>query len=264
MKSHRSLILLFSCLLVFTTVAGAQEKPAQYLEVLTVQVKGAAIEQFEEVVEKFIEAADKVGAAQHWMGATVMFGGTGQTYMFAFPFENWAEVDRWTMGAEWLKEAFGEDEAKKLLRVWLTSIDSSQTIVYNLLEDMITHPDRTWNANANYYSATRTEVKHGMQNTYELSIKKYMAAEEKESGTKMAIRRRSVFGPASIYTTIRAWEKLAEADSMPSGLMVEAYGEEESRRISADIQSCIQSRETMLLRARPDLSRIPSTAPTTN
>ena len=75
----------------------------------------------------------------------------------------------------------------------------------------------------------------------------------------MAIRRTTVFGPANVFVTIRAFDKLGEANDRPSANMREVFGNDEARQISEGIASCIA-----LLQYRPDLSRLPKARPTDN
>lgn len=63
-KAQRILVLFFVVLVALVGYSSAQEQPAEFLQVITIQVRPNAVDQYEDYVKKILEGAKKIGATQ--------------------------------------------------------------------------------------------------------------------------------------------------------------------------------------------------------
>jgi hypothetical protein len=104
----------------------------------------------------------------------------------------------------------------------------------------------------------RTHVKPEMVHEWENVIGRYKAAAEQSAEAPTAMRRVSVAGPANVYLTSSPFSKNAERDAWPSfmDILKKAYGEAEARSLDQRRRDCTQASELLILKYRPDLSRL--------
>ena len=71
----------------------------------------------------------------------------------------------------------------------------------------------------------------------------------------------SVQGVAQTHSSARFFNNLGERDSWVGAfqLLTDAFGEDETRMLREDATQAVRSREVLVLRFRPDLSRVPET-----
>jgi hypothetical protein len=259
----KSLVSGVVLILLVASVALAQQQPRRFLEAYEFTVRPGAVMAFEDYVKKVVEAANKVGIQQEWTMFAQELGTPGQMYIVALYFDKWAERDGWAKVPEVLSKAYGEDEAAKIYRTGTSSIESSHSRVYQLLEE---HGTKIGSAGtlASHYVVTETIVKRDMVSDYELMLSKIKAAEEAMEGSATAIRRVTALGDMSIYITSRPFEKFADVDAYASqgDAMRKMYGDEEARRIRETITRCQKSQRIFVINMRPELSR--RAASTTN
>jgi hypothetical protein len=145
----------------------------------------------------------------------------------------------------------------RALRVGRNNIQSAETAVYRLLPELSTKP-KAYDPPPTYLSLIRNEVKPGMSREWERVIARYKAASESMAETPTAIRRVSVVGPANVYITSSPYAKGAERDAWPTfqSVLKKAYGDEEARALDQLRTDCIQRSESVILKFRPDLSRL--------
>lgn len=256
MKRQRTVISsILAPLAIFAMlVAISGLAQAQFLDVTTVEVKAGATGSFEENVKKAVEAANKINAPQGWAAFQVDRGLSGFTYMFATPFAKWGETDGWKEVPQIMVEAFGEEEATKILRTWGSTFANLHATTSRELPELSTH-NKSFDDLAPRYRVIRTQVKPEMEGEYLRFLAKIKAAQEKASSVTW-IRRVSAVGTLSTYTAVRRFSKFADLDGGGVGAVLQAmYGEEEAARVMADGQKCVVKREIYDLRYRPELSR---------
>ena len=263
MKSAKSLASTVMLLLVIASVALAQQQPKRFLEAHEFTIKPGAVMAFEDYIKKIVEAADKVGIQQEWATFAQEIGAPGRTYLVVLYYDKWAERDAWTQVPEIVSKAFGDDEAVKILRAGSSSIESSQSRVYRLLEKHSTMIDSAGTL-ASHYVVTETHVKREMVSDYELMLSKIQAAEEAMEGSGTAIRRVTMLGDASIYIASRPFEKFADMDTRAGqgNALRKMYGDEEARQMGEIMRRCHKSQRIFVINMRPELSR--RAEPTTN
>jgi len=256
MKIARS-IFVSTCVLAAAVAAQAQGQPKAFVQVLTVHTKPEAAVDYEAFVKKVIAAGDKIGQSQRTITYQVVTGGPGYTYMIASYLDKWADLDTMLSTSEILTKALGEIEGPRALRVGRTSIESTESVVYRLLPELSTKP-RAYDPQPEYLQLLRTHVKLEKVRDWEAVIGRYKAAAEQVAEAPTSIRRISVVGPAGLYLTSSPFSKNAERDAWPSFMDVlkKAYGEEEARSLDQRRRDCTQYSETLIVKYRPDLSRL--------
>ena len=256
MKIARS-IFVSTCVLAAAVAAQAQGQPKAFVQVLTVHTKPEAAVDYEAFVKKVIAAGDKIGQSQRTITYQVVTGGPGYTYMIASYLDKWADLDTMLSTSEILTKALGEIEGPRALRVGRTSIESTESVVYRLLPDLSTKP-RAYDPQPEYLQLIGTHVKPEMVREWENVIGRYKAAADQTAEAPTAIRRTSVVGPANLYLTSSPFSKNAERDAWPSfmDILKKAYGEEEARSLDQRRRDCTQYSETLIVKYRPDLSRL--------
>jgi hypothetical protein len=250
-------VLGLTLALAAAAAAQAQGQPKQFVQILTVHARPEGAADYEAFVRKVIAAGDKIGQTQRTITYQVTTGGPGYTYMIATYFDKWAETEGMLSTPEILNKALGEVEGPRALRVGRTSIESTESAVYRLLPELSTKP-RAYDPQPDQLQLIRSYVKPEMAQEWETVIGRYKAAAEQTAEAPTAMRRVSVVGPANVYLTSSPFSKNAERDAWPSFMDVlkKAYGEAEARSLDQRRRDCVQRAETLILRFRPDLSRL--------
>ena len=263
MKVSKSLIVVLFLILALSATVMAQNSPSQFLTVVTFTVNSGAGVQFEEYIKKIKEGAEKVGAPQTWGTSQIAFGGPGNTYRIVLQFDKWGELDAWKQGSEILEEAYGADEAAKILRSGSMAIASSETSISRLLPDLSYNVDSL--TPAPMYQIRLSRVKRDMQDEYRGFIAKLNEARKKAGDRRHVIRRVSVLGRSTMYYSAVPMEKWSERDDREGvwEMIEKAHGANETRRLQETLQACIEESEVFVVTVRPDLSRS-STADTSN
>ena len=162
------------------------------------------------LAQKIIEAADKVGAPQGWIFAQAALGASGPTYYVVLGFDKWSERDSWEQIPQLMTKAFGEAEAKKLMKAGGDSTWGSESRVYSLDEE------RSWNLDKNepspYYTIMRGKVKPDMVDEYQMVISKIKEAQENAPVKRAGIRRQARFGPSWEFYSATPFSKWADLD----------------------------------------------------
>ncbi len=133
MKVSKSLMVVLFLIFTLSATVMAQNSPGQFLTVYSFTVYSGAGVQFEEYIKKIKEGAEKVGAPQTWRTFQIAFGGPGNTYLIGLQFDKWGELDAWNQVPEILEEAYGADEAAKILAKWDEATDRDLDNYYDYL-----------------------------------------------------------------------------------------------------------------------------------
>ena len=255
MKVSKFLIVVVCLILASSATVMAQDSPGQFLTVYTIAVNSGAGVQFEEYIKKIKEGADKIGAPQTWGAFQIAFGGPGNTYLITLQFDKWSELDGWKQVPLLLEEAYGADEAAKILRSGSMAIANSETSISRLLPDLSYNVDSV--APAPMYQVRVSRVKRDMQDEYRGFLAKLDEAWKKAGDRRHVIRRVSVLGPSTTYTSATPMEKWSERDGRGDvwDVIEKAHGENETRRLQETIDASVEESEVFVITARPDLSR---------
>lgn len=263
MKVSKSLIVVLFLILAVSATVMAQNSPSQFLTVYTFTVNSGAGVQFEGYIKKIKEGADKVGATQTWGASQMALGGPGNTYVITLQFDKWGEMDGWTQVPEILEEAYGAEEAAKIRRSGSMAIASSETSVSRLLPDLSYNIDSL--TPAPMFRVRLSHVKRDMQDEYQGFLAKLNEARKKAGDGRHVIRRVSVLGPSTIYTSAIPLQKWADRDDQGGvwDMIEKAHGANEARRLRETVEASVEASEVFVITVRPDLSRA-STADTSN
>ena len=185
--------------------AMAQNAPGEFLVIYNIQVEPGANAQFEEYIKKIKEAAEKTGATLYWGASQLTYGGPGNSYAIGLQFDKWGEMDGWGAVPQILEEAYGEEEAAKILRSGGMAIASSETTISRLMEDLSYNLKAM--APAPMIRVRVSEIKRDMQQDYRVFIAKVNEASEKAGDQRTVIRRTSTMGPSAVYTSATPFEK---------------------------------------------------------
>lgn len=261
MKVSKCFVALFFAV-ALAAGAMAQNAPAEFLMVYDIQVRPGAHPQFEEYIRKIREAADEVGAPQHWVTSQVTFGGPGNHYVIALQFDEWGALDGWDAVPQILEQAYGEDEAAKIVQSGFAAVEHSENTINRLL------PDLSYNADdlepAPMYRVRRSEIHREMQPEYRLFLARVNEAWEKAGDSRTDVRRISAMGETAVYSNATPFTNWSEWDDAGDfwEMMETAHGEMETRRLQEVLPRCVKSSELFVVTVRPDLSRMPESSST--
>ncbi len=257
MRVSKSILVALVLVVACTTAAMAQNAPGEFLVIYNIQVRSGANVQFEEYIKKVKEAADKTGAPQHWSASQLTFGGPGNNYAIGLRFDKWGEMDGWEAVPQILEDAFGEEEAAKILRSGRMAMESSEITISRLMEDLSYNLKAM--APAPMYSIRVSEIKRDMQQDYRVFLAKANEAAEKAGDQRMVIRRTSTLGRSAVYTSATPFEKWSEWDDRGDfwQRMEKAHGPTETMRLRDTLTKCVEKSTRFTIRMRPDLSRLP-------
>ena len=235
----------------------AAPAPTEFLQVITIKVKPAAIAEYEDYVKKVIGAAVKVGAPQRVLFYQAVMGAPLGTYLGATPFAKWDELDSWLSIPVMLNKAYGEVEGAKILRAGRAAIESAETDVYRTRIDLSTNP-KSFDPPTAFVTVTRTELRPEMAPDYDLVIGKIKKAEEALPNALTVVRRAMVQGPGNVVIASRYFNKFAEVSNLPDqpALIRKTYGDDEARQMNQTIGRAIAKRDMWVLAYRADLSKL--------
>jgi hypothetical protein len=237
----------------------------QFQYVVTQTVKSGMATEYEEFIKKIVEAAEKNGGAQNWYVFVTTAGGSGGEYAFVLPHENWAAKDAWTTPKAMLTEAFGEDEAAKIMRSGELAIASSESVTGALARDLSTQLDSSAGMRK-YYEVSTSRLRNHLVADYVYGVQKIREAEGKAAGAPRRIVRRQVHGDRRVFTTATGYDSRAERDKWPvfEDYMSAAYSQSEIDAIMEKVTGAVIQRTIVEVMYRPDLSHPPAPATTSN
>lgn len=238
--------------------AVAQNQPAKYQYILTVQVKPGTAQQYEDYVKKIVEAAKKNGDAQNWAAFNVTVGGPGGQYGFVLPFNTWAEQDSWTSPREMLVKAFGEEEAAKITRSGVAAMESSEATISQFQSDL-SSKEAGAGGIKNSYVVSRTTIKPEKVQDYRLAISKIRAAYDKAGGAPSTVRR-TIRGNRWTFSSATGYDSGAERDKEPEfgATMSAMYSDREIEQIMDMLRGATAESTWFEVVYRPDLSHPPA------
>jgi hypothetical protein len=231
----------------------AQEGPPTGYGLLTIKVKPGTAPQFEQFMAKYREAANRTNLKATWLANSSLFGEQG-VYRFARPFTRVSELAEQSTP---IVDAFGPEEAAKIFQLAASSVESSYNEPLFSRTDLSRAPPP--GAQAVAVLILTINVKVGANDAYEDYVRKIIEASNKtDQGRWLAFSGGP--GSQSDYTVIipyTSWEAV-ETQVMPiPERLRETFGKREGTRIYEAGTATIETLNTEMVRARPDLSRIP-------
>ena len=241
MKVLRSIILVVVFVGTFVSLATAQNASPNFLNVLTVTAhpgKGAVVEDF---LVKIKAAAEMTGDSRVVNVGQVSLGGSPNQYLIVTPFNDWAEMDAWAKPGEMLVEAYGQDEAMKILEGGTSAVASIENAV-NRFRPEFSSTATAAPARPRYGQVVITDIDPGQQDAYELFLRSVKAAEDK-AGVRR-IRSSTVQGIASRHIALTLTKSHAQRAALPGPpqLLRDEYGAERAHAILEGAQRAVRSR----------------------
>lgn len=262
MRSWKVVAVAVTLALSVAQGVAAQGQPAPFVQVSTVAAKLGMQGEVEDYIKKVVAGLNKINSPQRIAASQVTLGGSPTTYLFSSPFEKWADQDLFDAIPQMLIKAYGDVEGARILKAGRSAIDSIEVTVYRLLPNLSTKP-KTFDPPMAHTLGIRTEVDPAMASEYEYYLSRLKAAQEQSPDSPTAIRRVSVFGPASVYITTQPFAKHADRATWPATdqLLRKAFGDDEAKRILEQGIRAVRNRTSLVLTYRPDLSRMTVTTP---
>lgn len=239
-----------------------QFAPAPFLQVTTVEVKATFDTDYEEYRTQLLTARNKMNTPGYFQVYSVWSGGSTGMYVILTPYRTFADMDAAPNNAEVLRNAFGDAEAERLAKL-RAGVERVTAQLFREIPTLHTKP-RTFNPPTSFLHVVRTEVKPGLNTSYQSYLDRLKAAEEKRAAAPTVLRLGSSTGTPFTYVAIRPFNTHAERDAWPAGaeaLLLAEYGEAEARKLLDAQAQSIARRDTWILRYRSELSR--PAAPTT-
>lgn len=234
-------------------VAQAQDDVITIVQSLTASVKPGMEAQFEEVVRAFRDVSREQSVGNYWRASQSVSG--EPVYRFNFALSSWGDL----MNPEPnFAEAYGEEEAARLMGLLSTSLASSHVAFYEQRASMSRPP-------MNLEGPPEALV------FIDFTLNPGTAAQFREMSTKVAEASAAVapgdffvgampgFG-ASGPRTILILPSMSDLDTPapgPGQLVLQHFGQEEGARINALAGESIANFNATLFRTRPDLTYLP-------
>jgi hypothetical protein len=256
----KSIVVIGACAAMLTASCGtaAQEPPPKFSSV-TIEVKPGMNGQLEEVFTKFRDAVEQTNGPQRWLTSQSMSGNA--IYTVNVPFATWAEFGPPPAGGDPLFAAFGEAEARRILGLLESSVESTTTTVYVARPDL-SRPAPESDATPVAVLYVDLTVRLGMEPQFEEYVKQVIEATNAAEPNAYWQMRQRMFGPGNttgyrVVVTFQQWADLdAEVKPIPQR-MEEHFGAEEGARLMTAGLGTIQGINERLNRVREDLARPP-------
>lgn len=253
-------VVIGACAVLLTASCGtaAQEPPPKFSSV-TIEVKPGMNGQLEEVFTKFREAVEQTNGPQRWLTSQSMSG--NPIYTVNVPFATWAEFGPPPAGGDPLFAAFGETEARRILGLLESSVESITTTVYVARADL-SRPAPESDATPVAVLYIDLNVRLGMEQQFEDYVKQVIEATNATEPNAYWQMRQRMFGPgqAAGYRVVVTFAQWADLDVEPKPIpqrMEEHFGAEEAARLATAGLATIQGINERLNRVRSDLARPP-------
>ena len=130
----------FLLVAAFAVTASAQ---SQHIQLYQIQVKSGSEAEFTAFIKKLVEAADKTESSMEWLTAQGILGTAGTNYYIFMDFDSWSERDAWVEAPQLLAEAFGEAEARKIMKMGGESMWNFESTVFDLDEERSRSDDQS-------------------------------------------------------------------------------------------------------------------------
>jgi len=261
MLSHiKSTAVIGVCAVMLTASCGtaAQEPPPKFSSI-TLEVRPGMEGQLEEVITKFRDAVEQLNGPQRWLASQSMSG--NPIYTINIPFATWAEFGPPPAGGDPLFTAFGEEEARRVIGLLGTAVESIATTIYVARPDLSRPPPES-DATPVAVLYIDLNVRLGMEQQFEDYAKKIIEATNATAPTAYWAMRQRMFGPgnAAGYRVVVTFQQWADLDVEPKPLpqrLQEHFGVEEGARLETLGLGAIQGVNERLNRVRSDLARPP-------
>lgn len=119
----------------FSTKPKAYDPPPAFLQVIRTEVKPDRVRDWERVIGRFKEAAEK-NPASPTATRRVSVEGKAATYITSSPYNTGAERDAWPAFMDVLKQAYGEEEARTLDATRAASIERADAFILKYRADL--------------------------------------------------------------------------------------------------------------------------------
>ena len=201
------------------------------------------------------EAYKQTGAQpQTALAYSTAQGGNFRTYYFAIAFGQMSDLDNWRTIPEVLAEAYGAEEAAKVLMAGDESILTQETSIGSTQTNFSSASGPAGSTVPALATVIRTEVDLNHLDDYNLFLGKLKEAEE-AAGVEWT-RRRVAVGQFNLFTAVRQFNSFSDGAPLAYQLLENHLGAEEAGLLIARQQRAVESREIFNLRHRPDLSRL--------
>jgi len=254
MQKNRLLTVVLGIVLLLPSLVFAQGQPTGFLAVNTFTVAPGMTAQFESVARQINEAYKQTGAEPKNNNLFVTAnGGKGRTYRFVVLFNELSDMDTWRQIPDVLAEAYGQEEAARILMAGDASFSAVESSISITQADASSVSGDTSSQFPALATVIRTEVDFSNIDDYIIYLRKLKEAEE-AAGVSWT-RRREIRGQLNLFTAVRQHETLGDNAPLAYSLLREHLGPVEANLLIERQNDAVLHREIQVLRHRPDLSR---------
>lgn len=260
MKRLTFVVGLACVLALFAPLVAQTPPPANYVVVATIQVRPAAVADFEDYLKKLNAAGLKIGLKVRADTYQVVQGGSPFQYDIVQTFQTLEELGAVPAVPVVLTRAHGEAEAGRLMRTGRTAIESVEYSTLQYQAGLSTKPRLP--VASPFFQLVQVEIDPQMGPQYTEYLRRVKAAGDKFAAAPTALRHTNLFGPAFIYLSALPFNTWAERAKWPgpNDPLAPAYGEAESAKLQETNRLATRARKVWIVQHRPDLSRIPGTS----
>lgn len=250
-----------ACVLgLFVPVAAQAPSPAQYVTVVTIQVKPAAVPDFEDYLKKVQAAGLKIGLKARADTYQVIQGGSPFQYDIVSGFATLEDLGAVPPVAVQLTRAHGETEAGKIMRAGRATIESVEFTTLQYQADLSTKPRLP--VASPFFQLVQVTIDPQMAPAYTDYLRKVKAAGDSFAEAPTTLRHTNAFGPSFVYLSAQPFNTWADRAKWagPVQPLAAAFGEAESARLQDINRRATRSRTIWIVAHRPELSRVPGTS----
>ena len=250
MRVLRAVPLVAATMLLCSSPISAQDGPARFLEVVTVTVQPGTGQAWSEYRMRVNDAAGRLGD-----GRTMsVLGGAPNRYKVVTSFNDYAEVESWRGPRELLREAFGEDEAARIVAPVEGIVTDVDITVRAYQPDFTGSPDAV--STGRYLQLVTTTVEPYRSPDYAAMLRAVKTAEDSRGINRQ--RRTNAMGTSFTFTTSWRFESMANRGLPGPGVLLrEQFGEEIAQGILDRANAAVQSRTFEIWEFRPELGYSP-------
>lgn len=236
------------------TLASAQNRPAAFQQVVTIDVKPGQVQDWVDYQTKIKEAATKLGVAQTFNVFHVTVGENRNRFYVVLPFEKWEDIDGWTNVRQMLIDAYGETEGLAILQRGNAAEEHLSNGVTRYLPDHSTNMGQYKSEVAPMYQVVQTQVHAHANASYQAWLALLAKAQNADASRAPATRRVAAQGPSWLYTTSIPMQRMGDGDQQVGAAIADFYGESAAGRLTDMVGDGVASRTWFIVHHHPNQS----------
>lgn len=229
----------------------------EFVSVVVVKVRPAAVAEFEDYVKKLNAAALKIGLKVRADVYQTAQGGSPFEYNIVSGYPSLEALGDTPTVPAMVMKAYGDAEGAKIMRAGRAAIESVEFVTLRHQVAWSTKPKAV--VGSAFFQLVETEIDPAMEQQYIDYLTKAKTAGDKFTAAPTTFRHTYAFGSNFVHLAAQPFDTWAERAKWqgPAAPLVAAYGQAEADRLMDVVRRATKSRTIRVVAYRRDLSRIP-------